>query len=67
MQISAFEILPDLSITLIEEDGAWRFNDWSYCGRHLPKPPEPDLSRRFPNREQAADFFRTIFPGARAS
>lgn len=62
MQISAFEILPGLSITLIEENGQWRFNDWSYRGHDVPRPPSSELERRFPNRDQAAEFFRTIFP-----
>ena len=58
-------LLPDVLLTVVQEDGKWRFAHWStVSGDRLPDPNAEYLVHRFTSLRSAATFFRSIFfPG----
>jgi hypothetical protein len=66
MHVVAVALLPDVSLTLVEERGEWRFARWAKpSGDPLPQPSAEYLVHRFPSPHAAETFFRSIFiPGS---
>jgi hypothetical protein len=61
MTIVAVTLAPNVTLTLVEEDGAWRFGSWSrHPWAELPSPDADDLARRFTGVEDAAAHFRSL-------
>lgn len=62
MQALNVALTAQVSLTLLEESGGWRFGSWEqHDGTLLPQPPEAACKVQFPSPLAAADFFRTIY------
>jgi len=64
MQVMAARLGTDLSITLINDGGSWRFGSWATLHeRTAATPPtEADRARRFDTAVYALAYFRARYP-----
>ncbi len=63
MQIRTLSIGPDVSLTLINEVGTWRFSGWSrHTFTELAAPAAADRAQRFATIDAAAAHFRRLHP-----
>jgi hypothetical protein len=62
MQILATRLAPDVSITLVQQDGAWRFQRGGPARSQRPLPPPSGADRAFATSDAALEFFRSVCP-----
>ena len=64
MQVMATRLGTDLSITLINDDGGWRFGSWATLNERSAavQPSDADRARRFEKPVYALAYFRARYP-----
>jgi hypothetical protein len=64
MQVLASRLGTDMRITLINDDGQWRFGSWSPVddGVAVVEPSASDRARRFNTPVYALAYFRARYP-----
>jgi hypothetical protein len=64
MQVMAARLGTELSITLINDDGGWRFGSWAMLNERLAAQPpsDADRARRFETPVYALAYFRARYP-----
>ena len=62
MRVQAMPLWLGVSITLLQEDGGWRFGSWSKFTQDLPQPPPEECAKWFATAEEAVAHFRTLCP-----
>ena len=63
MKVVRLPIWPGVSLTLMQQDGGWRFQSWErQLGHPMAPPPNADRAQWFPTMDAAAEFFRLICP-----
>jgi hypothetical protein len=57
----AVSIGTNVSLTLVKEDGTWRFGSWyRHAWHELPRPAAADLAKRFVEAADGAEHFRAL-------